>query len=100
MTDQHGPDSADPQVKSEGVTRRGVLRGAAGAGVVAAAAGIAVETTARPAGATTLQAGAGGEPVIAHVRDVRTGEIEVFVGERRVVLYDREVAIRLANAAR
>jgi len=88
MADHEGPDSADLHPKAEGVSRRGVLRGAAGAGVVAAA------------GATTLHAGAGAEPVIAHVRNVHTGEIEVFVGERRVVLYDREVAIRLANAAR
>jgi hypothetical protein len=100
MADHEGPDSADLHPKAEGVSRRGVLRGAAGAGVVAAAVGVAVETAAEPAGATTLHAGAGAEPVIAHVRNVHTGEIEVFVGERRVVLYDREVAIRLANAAR
>lgn len=87
--------------RPDGVSRRGMLRGAAvGAGVVAAGAGTAVVAGAGPAGATPLQAGAGAEAVVAHVRNVQTGEIEVFVGDRQVTIHDREVAVRLANAAR
>jgi hypothetical protein len=39
-----------------------------------------------------------GEPIIAHVRDARTGEIAVFVGERQVTVHDPDLAGRLAAA--
>jgi len=39
-------------------------------------------------------------PVVAYVRDPRTGEISVMAGERQVRLHDRKLAARLARAAR
>ena len=85
----------------QAVSRRGMLKGAAGAGLVAASAGGVVAASSGTAAAgTPLLAGAGGQQIVAHVRDVRSGEIEVFVGSRQVTIHDREVAVRLANAAR
>jgi hypothetical protein len=40
------------------------------------------------------------EPLIAHVRDLHTGEIALMVGTREVIYKDRELAARLAVAAR
>ena len=39
-------------------------------------------------------------PVVAYVRDPRTGEISVMTGERQVKVQDRKLAARLARAAR
>jgi hypothetical protein len=41
-----------------------------------------------------------GEPVIVHVRNVRTGEIDVFAGESQVRLRDPGLAARLTQALR
>lgn len=38
-------------------------------------------------------------PIIAHVRDVTTGEIALFFGERETTLHDRALALGLARAA-
>ena len=37
-------------------------------------------------------------PVVAHIRDLATGEISVFTGEREVVIRDASVAARLLRA--
>jgi hypothetical protein len=81
-------------------SRRQVLVGtAAGLAVVAAAPVIA-----QGAG-VVASAGAGDQPrpdegdqLVAHVRDLRSGDIDVFVGERQVRIRDRAVAARLAAA--
>lgn len=39
-------------------------------------------------------------PVVAHVRDLDRGEIDVFVGSRKVTVRDRAVAARLYRATR
>jgi hypothetical protein len=39
------------------------------------------------------------EPLIAHVRNLKTGEIALLVGTREVIYKDRELAARLAVAA-
>jgi hypothetical protein len=38
-------------------------------------------------------------PLVAHVRDTRTGEIAVYVGEREVVVHDKKLAHRIAGLA-
>jgi hypothetical protein len=38
-------------------------------------------------------------PIVAYIRDPRTGEISVMAGEREVKLHDRKVAARIARAA-
>jgi hypothetical protein len=47
-----------------------------------------------PAGA------AAGEDVVVHVRDVRTGELDVFSGTSHIRLSDPDLAARLARAIR
>lgn len=61
--------------------------------------------TAAPAAATAaeteLPEGAAlAEPVVAHVKDLATGEINLFQGTRQVVYHDPHLAARLFNAAR
>jgi hypothetical protein len=48
------------------------------------------------AGARTAMAGG---PVIAHIRDLATGEIAFLVGSERFIVHDRELAVRLHSAA-
>jgi hypothetical protein len=40
------------------------------------------------------------EPVVAHVRDAKTGEIDVFIGTQHFTLKDRGLANRIAGAGR
>ena len=90
-------------------SRRSVLQGAAGL----AGAGLAVTaiagTLAAPASASAAQrahpgraAGVSGaqEPVIVHVRDVQSGEMDVFAGTSQVRLRDPGLAARLTRAVR
>jgi hypothetical protein len=94
-------------------SRRSVLRGAAGAGAAAiAASALASAAVPLPAVAATrerhtavpdagLPADAGqAEPVVVHVRDIASGEIDVFRGTTQTRLHDRELAARLARASR
>lgn len=43
---------------------------------------------------------AGSGPLVAYVRDPRSGEISVMAGERRVRVRDRKLAAQIARAAR
>jgi hypothetical protein len=99
-------DGARPQP-----SRRSVLRSAAGAGMVATAVaatgGTAVAAAIRPARSQARTAssdeeiaGHDGEPIVVHLRDARTGEIDLFHGTRQVRLHDREMAARLIRASR
>ena len=94
-----------------GVSRRTFLgRGSlavAAAGVLSSVPGLsgllgAAETEAPAADATVAGADAGAanlaEPLVAHVRDMSTGEISVFNGTREVILRDPQLAGRLARA--
>lgn len=67
--------------------------GAAAVGVVA----VAPSAEAKPA-ATTVPAEAT-QPLVAYVRNAHTGEVAVMVGEREVVVHDRELAARIARVA-
>ena len=40
------------------------------------------------------------EPVVAHIRDAKKGEIDVYVGTRHIVLKDRSLTNRIMGAAR
>jgi hypothetical protein len=40
------------------------------------------------------------EPVVAHVRDAKKGEIDVFIGTRHFTLQDRGLANKIMGAAR
>jgi hypothetical protein len=75
-------------------TRRGFVKNSA-----AAAAGMTV-VGALVAEQADAKAAAGSGPVVAYIRNPRTGEISVMAGEREVKLQDRKIAARLARAAR
>ena len=115
MSSQIHPDqSADGSAegaKRPGPSRRSVLYGAAGlagAGLAATAIG----TLAAPAAAASASAAARAhtgrsagmpgpaEPVIVHVRDLRSGEMDVFAGESKTRLRDPDLAARLSHSIR
>jgi hypothetical protein len=80
-----------------GLSRRGLLRSAAGIGVAGVAAGLLIDTSASPAAAATDVPRLPDEPIVAHVK--QTGEVDLFVGSRLVTFRDAELARRIARAA-
>ena len=105
------PDSSAEGAQRPEPSRRSVLYGAAGlAGAGLAATAIAGTLTA-PAAASAAAAprahpgpAAGvpspAEPVIVHVRDLRSGEMDVFAGEATARFRDPGLAARLVHAVR
>ena len=87
------------------VSRRSVIRGAATAGAVGLAA-TAVGGVLSPAAAasTRVSAPAGGDlkapsgPIVVHVRNAKSGDIEVFSGTSQTRLRDKDLAARIARA--
>ena len=88
------------------LSRRSLLQGAATAG----AAGLAVTAmgAANPALAATNRSSAPSAslgaantpagPIVVHVRDARSGDIEVFSGTSQTSLRDTDLAARIARA--
>ncbi len=88
------------------LSRRSLLQGAATAG----AAGLAVTaigSAASPAFAATNRSAATANqsdgrahagPMMVHVRDAKTGDIEVFSGTSKTRLRDKDLAARIARA--
>ncbi len=107
-----GHAGADREARPR-LTRRSVLRGAAGAGVAGIAA-TALAGVASPAFAATDRTAApaahaadsetaepeSGEQIVVHLRDAKSGEIDVFHGTSTTRVYDRELAARLVRASR
>jgi hypothetical protein len=98
------------------LSRRSVLRGVAGAGAAGLAAAAVVgtagpalaaatsassraQTAPEPARVAANEAATAG-PVVVHVRDARSGEMDVFAGTTHARLRDRDLAARLARAVR
>lgn len=94
-----------------GPSRRSILWSTAGAGAAGLAA--AAMAHAAPAIAAATPAASGhrppdapanpapaGEPVVVHLRDARSGEMDIFAGTSRTRLRDPGLAARLARAAR
>lgn len=92
-----------------GLSRRTMLKGAAGVGAAGLAAS-ALASVALPAAAATdahvrtkrgpSSANAGEDAIIVHVRDAASGEIDVFRGTTQTRLHDRDLAARLVRASR
>ena len=88
------------------LSRRSVLQGVATAGAAGLAA-TALGAAASPAAAATSHPspGSGGTakatsgPLVLHVRDARSGDIEVFSGTSQTRLRDKDLAARIARAA-
>ena len=90
-----------------GVSRRSVIRGAATAG----AAGLAVTAfggalspaaaaSTRASGSTAASADevkAPAGPIVVHVRNAKSGDIEVFSGTSQTRLRDQDLAARIAR---
>jgi len=83
-------------------TRRTMLKGAAATGLTAATAGVVADLLfAAPAGAATTGSSASGDgDLVAHVRNARSGDIDLYVGTRHVSVRDRALVAHLARAAR
>jgi hypothetical protein len=116
MSSQIDPDQS-PDGSAEGArrpepSRRSVLYGAAGLAGAGLAATAMAGTLAAPAAAASAGAAprahpgqaarvpSPAEPVIVHVRDLRSGEMDVFAGEATARLRDPGLAARLAHAVR
>jgi hypothetical protein len=85
------------------MSRRSLLQGAATAGaaglaVTALGAAPAFAATSKPAERSAEQLPDG--PITVHVRDARTGDIEIFAGTRETRLRDADLAARIARAIR
>jgi hypothetical protein len=105
---------ADQSTPPASLSRRSLLRGAAGVGAVSVAAAAGAGTIVAAAGsasaATDAHAGpvhadtgahpAGDEPIVAYLRDASTGEFEVFHGTRQVRVRDKKLAVQLLNQVR
>jgi hypothetical protein len=85
------------------------------AGAAAAVAAVGTTIAASPAILATASAGAAtpkeavispqddlrvGEHLVARVKNARTGEINLFIGQKEVTIHDRKIAARLIRAAR
>ncbi len=112
MPSQDAMRASDPEPSGSvgrRLSRRSLLQGAATAGAVGLAA-TAIGAAASPALAATSrpsapdQAHDHGEaktpagPIMVHVRDVRSGDIEVFSGTSQTRLRDADLAARIARA--
>ncbi|TQF02217.1 hypothetical protein E6W39_07965 [Kitasatospora acidiphila] len=91
----------------EGVSRRRLMSQAAAVGAAGLAVNLLAGTTAASAAPADDRAvGAGAphapadhdEPVIVHVRDVRTGHLDLFSGHRHHRVQDPELAAALIRA--
>ena len=103
--DQPADGSAEGARRPE-PSRRSVLYGAAGLAGAGLAATAIAGTLAVPAAAADARALTGParvpspeEPVIVHVRDLRSGEMDVFAGEAKTRLRDPALAARLVRSA-
>ncbi len=76
------------------LTRRGFVRNSAGA-----AAGITAIGALGVGQAEADAPAAGSHPVVAYVRNPRSGEIAVMSGDREVTVHDRQLAAQIARAA-
>jgi hypothetical protein len=98
-------------------TRRSMLRTAAGAGAAGLVASAALGAVTAPTAAAATRPAAGGgparahgpgraapsqsrEPIVVHVRDLSTGEMDIFAGTSQTRRHDRALAAALARAVR
>jgi hypothetical protein len=108
---EESPSNAEsPSRQQPAMSRRSMLRTAAGAGAAglvaggALAAAVPAVAAAGPARrARPAEPGprvAGDEQVVVHVRDARSGEMDIFAGTSQTRLVDPALAARLVRAAR
>ena len=112
MPSQDAKRASDPEPSgSPGrrLSRRSLLQGAATAGAaglaataMGAAASPALAAASRPSAPDQQHghdtAGTPAGPIMVHVRDARSGDIEVFSGTSQTRLRDKDLAARIARA--
>ncbi len=96
---------AAPAAKTR-MSRRGLLRGAGGIGIAGVAGGLLIDAGAGAASAATTSTAAASHapasasgPLVAHVYDAKTGEVDLFTGEEHVRVHNPALARALAQAA-
>jgi nitrous oxide reductase len=89
------------------LSRRSVLQGAAAAGAaglavttIGAAASSALAATSPSSPRSDSDAKTPSGPIVVHVRDARSGELDVFSGTSQTRLRDKDLAARIARAVR
>jgi len=89
---------------ARGLSRRSVLQGAATAGAaglaataMGAAAGSALAATSQPPPRSGGDVTAPSGPIVVHVRNAKSGEIDVFSGTSQTRLRDKDLAARIAR---
>jgi hypothetical protein len=98
----------DVDVPTSSVSRRTLMKTAAGVGVAAAAVGVVgvASAASTPESAHSDQSSQGSTtasasgPVVLHITDFHAGTIEVFNGWSRTQITDPDLASRIARAAR
>ena len=91
---------------AERMSRRSLLQGAAAAGaagLAVTALGAAVSPAAAAASTASSAPARGGltapeGPIVVHVRNAKSGDIEVFSGTSQTSLRDQDLAARIARA--
>jgi hypothetical protein len=78
-------------------TNRRQLLATAGAGVAAGTIGLTVAPA--QAGVARRSSSSARESVVAYVKDHTSSEVRLLVGEREVVVHDRDLVHRILNAA-
>ncbi|MEP6817625.1 MAG: hypothetical protein ABI873_18975 [Marmoricola sp.] len=78
-------------------TNRRKFLAVAGAGAAAGTVGLTAGTAF--AGDTRRNSDSAQEAVVAYVQDHRSSELTLMVGEREVVVHDRDLVNRILNAA-
>ena len=87
------------------MSRRSLLQGAATAGAAGlaataiGAAGFALAAASSPPAPDRSSGRTPAGPIMVHVRDTRSGDIEVFAGTSQTRLRDKDLATRIARAA-
>jgi len=87
------------------ISRRSMLQGAAAAGAAglaatAMAASPALAATSQPSARTGGEVPALSGPIVVHVRDAKSGDIEVFSGTSQTRLRDKDLAAQISRAIR
>ena len=100
-----GPGSSGPPERR--LSRRSVLHGAAAAGAaglavtaMGAAAGPALAATSPSSPRSDSDVKTPSGPIVVHVRNAGSGEIDVFSGTSQTRLRDKDLAARIARTLR
>lgn len=95
----YAPEAEAEQTSS--VSRRTLMKTAAGVGVAAAAVGFVGVASTSPSepDVTAPDASAVNGPIVVHLSDLKAGTVEIFTGSDSTQITDHDLAARIARAA-